>query len=239
MTHRLRTALLAILSPALLLLVSGCEPGQDDEMVPPTRTVTASPSPDVTAVPDTVPTGRGVVAPDVVVWASGNTLHVGRRSVDLAPVGLDGFVAVPGGVYVVRDGRLWFTDLTRLKDTGITGVTRLGATADASRILVDVATPGAGATYAFDAVTGSAVSPDGLTPVTAAERLRGPDRRGVVVPLGFRLAGWAGPRTFYGTAGAAGRPTSVVGCDLRTRSCDRVGTAAGTDPVVFGTGWSR
>lgn len=239
MTRRPGAVLAALCVTALLVLVSGCAFGTDDEMEQPTRTVTASPSPDTTAVPATVPVGRGVVPLGEVVWAQGDRLHVGARSVDLSPVAVDAFVSVPGGVYLLHQGQLWYTDLTRLKDTGLTGVTGLGVTADGGRILVTVGASG-GSAYAFDSVTGRAVSTEGLTAVTAAERLRGPDRRGVSVPPGFELVGWAGPNTFYGVARSSsrssGRPTTVVSCVLATRVCKRLGKVDASRSLLFGTG---
>jgi hypothetical protein len=217
-----------------LVLAGGCAAGDDDEMVPPTRTVTASPSPETTAAPSSVPVGQGKVSPADVVWSQGTALHVGRREVDLSPVGIDAFVVVPGGVFVLNNGELWFTDLSRLRGTGLTGVTALGVTADAARILVTTEQAGSTATYAYDTTSGRAVSTAGLAPVTADERLRGPDRSGVPVPKGFVLAGWAGPRTFYGVRN--GRTPAVVSCDVATRACVTVGAVKVPEPVRFGTG---
>jgi hypothetical protein len=225
-----------LLVAALVVLTSGCEIGQDDEMAPaPRRTITATPSPEQ-AIPTTVPVGKGKVSPTDVVWAQGNMLHVGKVSVDLSPVGIDAFVVVPGGVFVLYSGELWFTDLSRLRGTGLTGVTGLGVTADATRILVTEAKNGDAEDHAYDNRTGKAVSSEGVRPVTAGERLQGPDRSRVVVPKGFTLAGWAGARRFYGVAGKGAHPSAVVSCDLRTRACIRVGRIQGQDPVVFGTG---
>jgi len=218
------------------MLTSGCQLGEDDEMVQPTRTVTASPSPDTMLGPPRVPVGRGAVSSADVVWAQGTALHVGRRNVDLSPVGPEALLVVPGGVFVVNSGELWFTDLSRLRGTGLTRVTALGVTADATRILVTAEMSGAAATYAYDVASGRVVSSEGLTPVTAEERLRGPDRSGVGVPKGFVLAGWAGPTTFYGTAGDGGRPSAVVSCDVATRACTTLGGIEGDEPVVFGNG---
>lgn len=226
----------ALLAGAALVLTSGCTLGEDDEMVPPTRTVTATPSPATTAVPSSVPVGQGAVSSADVVWAQGNVLHVGGRDIDLSPVGIEAFVVVPGGVFVVNSGELWFTDLSRLRGTGLTGVTSLGVTADGSRLLVTGEPSGAEATYAFDTGTGRAVRSDGLTAVSSEERLRGPDRSRVPVPKGFEIAGWAGPTTFYGLVHRDGRPASVVSCDVRTRACATSGAVEGDEPVVFGTG---
>jgi hypothetical protein len=225
-----------LLVVTLLVLSSGCTIGDDDEMVQPSRTVTASPSPARTAAPTTLPVGQGTVSPADVVWAQGTRLHVGLRSVDLSPVGVDAFVVVPGGVYVLSGGELWFTDLGRLKGTGLTGVTGLGVTADASRILVTAPDTGTGSPYAYDTGTGRAVSSDGVTPVSAEERLRGRDRSGVDVPEGFQLAGWSAPTRFYGVAGGGGRRAAVVSCDVGTRKCTRLGAVEESPPVVFGSG---
>jgi hypothetical protein len=221
---------------AILLLVSGCQVGDDDEMVPPSRTVTVTPSPDVTAVPLTVPIGSGPVTPADVVWAQGSTLHVGKRSVDLAPVSVDAFVVVPGGVYVLDDGQLWFTDLARLRGTGLAGLSGLGATADAARILVTGPASAGSTSYAYDTGTGRAVSADGVVAVTPEERLHGPDRAGVRVPARFELAGWAGSRTFYGVAAGTSPASGVFSCSLTTLACARLGGIEAADPVVFGTG---
>jgi hypothetical protein len=232
---RRRGAARAALLAATLLLATGCTIGEDDEMVPPTRTVTASPSPDVTAAPASVPVGDGDVSPDDVVWAQGSALHVGRRSVDLSPAALEAFVVVPGGVFAVASGELWFTDLARLRGTGLTGVTGLQTTAGADRILVTLGGAG-GTTYAFDTATGQSVSPDGVVPLTPEDRLWGPDRAGMRVPDGFRLAGWAGDRTFYGVATPRPGAGSVVSCSLDTRRCTTLGRLEGSPPVIFGTG---
>ncbi len=201
-------------------------------MVQPSETITAAPSAAPTAPPATVPVGEGPVSPDDVVWAQGSVLHVGRRTVDLAPTTIESFVVVPGGVFVLASGELWLTDLTRLRGTGLTDVTALGVTADASRLLVT----GAGSAYAYDTGSGRAVSPRGLEPLSAQQRLDGPSRAGVTTPAGFEVAGWAGQTTFYGPVIAGGRPTAVVSCNLESRTCARLGATDGTDPVVFGTG---
>ena len=227
---------LAGLLAALLVLTTGCTLGEDDEMAPPPRrTVTASPSPQQVA-PSSVPTGEGEVSPADVVWAQGTVLHIGKQTVDLAPVRIDAFVVVPGGVYVVNSGELWFTDLSRLRGTGVTGVTGLGVTEDASRILVSVTKAGVESDHAYDTGTGKAASSDGITPVTAEQRLEGANRSGVAVPEGFELAGWAGATRFFGTVREQGRVTAVVTCGLATKTCTRLGAIEGQVPVVFGTG---
>ncbi len=213
MTRRPGAVLATLLLSALLLLATGCQLGTDDEMEPPTRTVTASPSPEVTAVPATVPVGRGVVSASDVVWAQGSRLHVGNRSVDLSPVAIDAFVSVPGGVYVLQQGELWYTDLTRLKGTGVTGVTDLGVTADGSRVLVTVATSGAGSAYAFDTATGRAVSSArrGAGDAGGATARAEPARRGGPARLRARRLGREDHLLRRGQpAGAAGRAWSAA-----------------------------
>lgn len=226
----------ALVAAAVLGLTGGCALGEDDEMVPPTRTITASPSPATTAVPQGVPVGDGAVSPSDVVWAQGTVLHVGRRDIDLSPAGIDAFVVVPGGVFVLSSGELWFTDLTRLRGTGLTGVSALGVTEDGTRILVTGKQSGAVATYAYDTGSGRAVRSDGLTAETMEQRLRGPDRSAVPVPEGFQIAGWAGPTTFYGVQSKAGRAVSVVSCEVTSRACTTLGAIEGAQPVVFGSG---
>ena len=63
-------------------------------------------------------------------------LHVGDRQVDLAPVEVDAFVVVHGGVFVLGGGELWFTDLARLRGTAQTEVTDVQVTAAADRLEV-------------------------------------------------------------------------------------------------------
>ena len=227
---------LAVILVALVVLTTGCALGEDDEMAPaPRRTVTASPSPQQ-VVPGSVPIGEGEVTQADVVWAQGTVLHIGKQTVDLAPVTIDAFVVVPGGVYVLNSGELWFTDLSRLRGTGITDVTGLGVTDDGSRILVSVTKAGVESDHAYDTGTGKAASSDGVTPVTAEQRLEGPDRSDVVVPEGFELAGWAGAARFYGTVRKEGRLTAVLSCGLASKTCTRQGAIEGQVPVVFGTG---
>jgi hypothetical protein len=233
-----------ILVAVLVALTTGCEVGQDDERAgPPRRTITASPSPDVTAAPTVVPVGEGKVSPADVVWAQGNVLHVEKRTIDLAPVGIDALVVVRGGVFVLSSGELWFTDLTRLRGTGLTDVTGLGVTADAHRILVSGQQGGVATAYGFDTRTGQAVDGTDVDVATAAELLGDPGTVDLAdgrwtgfVPKAFDAVGRAGESTVYGFALQGGRRTAVVGCDTATRRCARLGEVAGNAPVVFGTG---
>ncbi len=210
-----------LLGAAVLVLVSGCTVAQDDEMVPPTRTVTASPSPATPEIPSTVPVGRGRVEVTDAVWAEGRSLHVGTREVDLAPLSIDSLVVVPGGVYFLDGGRLWFTDLVRARDTGLTGVTRLWTTRTGDAIGVEVG--GAAPTVAgFDAGTGSSLPPSRVVPATLADRLGQavqvvlrPERSDVTAPPPDQAPpGRVGPGGF-GIVGGAGEP--LVAFDSGTR----------------------
>lgn len=156
-------------------LLAGCGGAPDEETVPrPARTVTATvtPSPQPVALPSEVPVGSGAVGPGDAVWAQDSTLHVGTRQVDLAPLGVDSFVVVPGGVYFLDRGELWFTDLARARGTGITGVTGLAADQDGTAILVETGGGGdEGRAQGYDATTGSAVPPEDVEPATVEDRL--------------------------------------------------------------------
>jgi hypothetical protein len=171
-TPRSRSLLSSLLVVAVLVLASGCRLGDDDEMVPPTRTVTASPSPRVTAVPSTIPVGDGKISPSDAVWAQDSVLHVGTGQVDLAPRRVDSFVVVPGGLYFVDHDQLWFTDLVRVRDTGLRGVTGLATNKDGSAIRVELSGPAS--VHAYDSRDGSSLSPDKVVPVTVADRLGSP-----------------------------------------------------------------
>jgi hypothetical protein len=233
-----------VLAVALVGVGAGCETTTDDEMVPrPRKTVTRTPTPSPSPAPASVPVGDGEVSPDDVVWAQGTVLHVGRRSVDLITVTVDAFVVVPGGVYVLSSGELWFTDLSRLRGTNLTDLTRLGATPDRSRVLLTGTQGRDSREYAYDTGSGQSVSSEGLEPATAAELLgeaggvevRRPRWTGAV-PDEFRPVGRAGRAQVYGLALEDGEPKAVLSCRETTRVCIRLGKLAGPDPVVFGSG---
>ena len=229
---------------ATLLASSGCEMGQDEELTPkPRRTVTRTPSPEPAPVPSSVPVGQGDVSPGDVVWAQGNVLHVGKRAVDLATVGVDAFVVVPGGVYVLFSGEVWFTDLTKLRGTRLTGVTGLGATADRSRVVVSRRDGDGTGVHAYDTRSGEVVDGADVQAASAQELLG--DVRGVevtrkrfrgAVPQVFEPVGRAGRSRVYGLAGGASAPTAVTSCELTRRTCTRLGAVDPADPVVFGSG---
>ena len=240
-----------------VLLAGGCTTGTDDELAPPpTRTVTATPSQSLAPAPATIPVGQGDVSPTDVVWAQGGVLHVDRRQVDLSPTDVEAFVVVPGGVFVLSGGELWFTDLARIRGTGQTDVTRVRTSADADRLEVVDTRSGHPAAQGYDTRTGRAVR-GAVETQTPAERRHGPGRfevrtgagptsvvdvqtgrpvRVAGLPQSFELGGWAGDSHFYGVAGTSGGTRSVVTCDLVRHRCTPTGRVTGSDPVVFGTG---
>jgi hypothetical protein len=199
----------SVLVALLVTLTSGCELGEDDEMAPkPTRTVTKSPAPEV---PASVPTGEGDVSPSTVVWAQESTLHFGTRQVDVAPLRIDSFVVVPGGVFFVSQSELWFTDLSRVRATGLMGVTRVSTTRDADALRVDLAT-GSDAVYAYDLSTGESIPSAQAVPATDAD-LRGTPKR-LVLPPGGAVEVRRGPGHFGLVGGDGGQ---LVAYDAVTR----------------------
>jgi hypothetical protein len=170
---------------ALVAITSGCELGQDDEMAPrPTRTITKAPSPapTTTAAPNKVPVGQGRVSPNSVVWAQESTLHFGTRQVDVSPLRIDSFVVVAGGVFFLSRSELWFTDLSRVRGTGFTGVTRVSTTRDADALVVESSAGSAGV-YAYDLRTGASMPSDQAVPATD-EDLRGTAEQVILRPAG-------------------------------------------------------
>jgi len=241
---------------ALCLLATGCTPGTDDELAPaPTRTITATPSQSVAPAPATVPVGKGAVSPSDVVWAQGSVLHVGQRQVDLGAVDVDALAVVPGGVFVLAGGELWFTDLRRLRGTAQTQVTQLRVSRGADRLAVTDTRSGRPLVQGYDTRTGRAVrgavhtlTPQQLragpgrfevrTGATGTSVIESATRRRVPVaglPAAFELGGWTGASAFYGLSGS-GATRAVIACDVVRHRCTRQGAATGSGPVVFGTG---
>ncbi|MGK2875704.1 MAG: hypothetical protein ACSLEW_08690 [Nocardioides sp.] len=220
-----KVLLAVLLAAALVVLTSGCEVGQDDEMASPTRTVTASPSPRTTAAPTTVPVGQGRVSTSTAVWAQDSTLHVGSNEVDVSPRNIDSFVVVAGGVFLLDRGELWFTDLRRVRDTGLRGVTRVSTTRDGRAMRVEVTTGSGGVdVHAYDVLSGASIPPGDAKPATAADRLGRPaqvvlrpERSDVspgvpVPPVPARL----GPGR-YGVVGGDGEPLDAFDSTTRRR----------------------
>jgi hypothetical protein len=241
----------------LVLAGAGCEVGTDDELAPPpTRTITASPSSSAPPAPATVPVGRGEVSPEDVVWAQGSVLHVGGREVDLAPLTVDAFVVVRGGVFVLAGGEVWFTDLSRLRGTGQTDVSGLRISADNRFLEVVDTRAGEELTQGYDTRTGRAVRADVATQ-SPEQRRQGPGRFEVTTssgsptvvdsrtgrtirlagaPRAFELGAWAEDSVFLGVGRPPRGPRSVVSCDAETRRCRAAGRVTGSAPVVFGVG---
>ena len=201
----------AVLVALLVTLTSGCELAEDDEMAPkPTRTVTRSAAPEV---PASVPTGEGDVSPASVVWAQESKLHFGTSRVDVAPMRIDSFVVVPGGVFFVSRSELWFTDLSRVRATGLMGVTRVSTTRDADALRVDLAR-GSDAVVAYDLATGKSIPPSRVVPATEAD-LRGAAKRVVLTP-GGEVEARRGPGQ-YGLVGGDGEQLVVYDATTRRR----------------------
>jgi hypothetical protein len=240
----------------LVVLASGCDVGTDDELAPsPTRTITATPSQSVAPAPATIPVGDGDVSPADVVWGQGSVLHVGRQRVDLAPIAVEALVTVQGGVFVLAEAELWFTDLKRVRGTGQTSVTGVRISADAELLAVIDTRSGHPLEQGYDTRTGKAVR--GKVDTRTPQQLRqGPGRfevragaggtsvietgtgrevRVAGLPPTFRVGGWSGDSVFYGIA-TRGTDRSVVSCDLVRHRCTGQGAVQGSAPVVFPTG---
>lgn len=241
MTRRHPRHLTSLLVTALVGFSAGCATGNDDEMAPPPSPVTSAPSASPIAGPTVLPVGNGKVTRADTVWAQGGLLHVDRRSVDLSPVRIDAFVVTGGGVYLLSNGELWFTDLSRLRGTGLTGVSSLGVTADGARLLVTTDA----ATDAYDTRTGRSVSSEGLEPLSAQQRLGtavGVDTDGtrvIVRPTGKgRLSGRTGSGRFGVALTRVGTPVAFdTGTGQRVRLRGTVPRnlelAGWTTPVSF------
>ena len=158
----------------LVALVSGCQVGAEDREARPAPP-SAPPTPTPRPAPATLPVGTGEVAPDDVVWAQGSSLHVGRRTVDVAPLNIDSLVVVPGGVFFLDHRELWMTDLDRVRPTRVTGVTRL-ATTVAGDALVVASDDGVGGTaaHAWDTRTGKALAQRTVRPASVTDLLGKP-----------------------------------------------------------------
>jgi hypothetical protein len=129
---RLGTAVLAaVVTVSAAASLAGCG-APDDETVPPVVTTTVPPEPP-TNLAD-LPVGTGDVAPGDRVRARGGVLEVDHRTVDLAPLRVDDFVVVRGGIFFRNGTELWFTDLGRARGTGYTDVRSLVASPDGRRL---------------------------------------------------------------------------------------------------------
>lgn len=237
----------------LVLTASGCQRGQDDELADrPTRTVTVTPSPTVQP-PDRVPLGGATGFTDDLVWAQGNTLHVGGRELDLSPVAVEDVVATPTGAYVLARGELWSVDLRRAEGAGLPTVERVGLSRDGRSLLVDLA--GDTRRRAYDVGTGRLVEGRAPAALTAADRRTGPGAYAVTaaadgpptvttaagdpvevadLPDGFEPRTWPTASTVAGLAEAADGNRTLVSCSLAGAArCRTLGTADGPEEVVL------
>lgn len=112
-------------------LLSGCQTQPDDELVRPEVTTTLAP--ELPGLPS-LPVGSGPVRPSDDVSVEGSTVRVGERSVPLAPLRVDAYAVVRGGVFFLNGDELWFTDLSRAQPTGFTDVASLASSPDGRRI---------------------------------------------------------------------------------------------------------
>lgn len=233
---------LVALSAAVVVL-AGCAPGVDDEIAPrpaATRTVTAPPPPAQSALPASVPFGTAGLSPRAAAWAQGSRLGVrGLGTRDLSPLRVDAFVVTPGGIYFLHGDHAWYTDLTVVKDTGISAATTLAASADGRLLRVAVRTPaGDSAERVYDTGTGLPAPNDEFTPASEVDLLGEPVR----VDLGdtVRLRGDATTAARLGPGRAFGLvtrgPGAIVPFDARTgRRVDLAGAVpSGLDLV----GWT-
>ncbi len=161
-----------LLALAFVLAAAGCSISEDEEMRPrPTHTVTGTQSAlPRRAVPARVPVPGAdapPIGPGTRPWVRGSVLHVADREVDVAPLRVDAWVVVPGGIYFLDGDKLWLTDLSRVRDTGLDDVERLETTPDGSRVVVRFGGPGRPTAYAFDTRSGDRVAPGGLDTLPA------------------------------------------------------------------------
>lgn len=237
---------------ALAVVMGGCARGQDDELAPrPTRTVTVTPSPTVRP-PDRVPVGRAAFE-GRVVWAQGSALHVGDRTLDLAPVRVDRLVTTPSGVYVLARGELWSVDLRRAQGAGLPRVERVGLSRDGGSLLVDLA--GDRQRRAYDVTTGRLQPGPAPAPLTREVQRTGPGEYAVTtaadgsprvsaadgsavevadLPDRLRPEVWPTPSRVAGVATATDGSESVVSCSLEGAArCTTLGKVRAGEPARF------
>lgn len=120
---------LAALASVVALALTACGVPDDEAARPP---ASAAPMPLDHLAP--LPVGKAELGPGDRVRARGSTLVVDGRVVDLAPMRVDEFVAVHGGVFFRNGTELWFTDLDRARATGYSDVESLAASPDGRRL---------------------------------------------------------------------------------------------------------
>ena len=152
----------AALTVVLAATLGACG-APDDETERPTATTTLPP--EVPTDLADLPVGHGKVGPGDRVRAHGNTLRVNGRAIDLAPLQVNDFAVVEGGVFFRNETELWFTDLGRAEPTPYTDVQSLVASPDGRRFAFLDLQHGPKDTYgtplaislAYDATTGKAL----------------------------------------------------------------------------------
>ena len=127
------TAVLRALAGVLLaaLVLGGCG-APDDETARPRATTTLPP--ELPKDLPLLPVGRGDVGPGDTVSARGSTLVVNGKRVSLAPMRIDEFAVVQGGVFFRNGLELWFTDLSRARATGFGDVGSVVASTDGRKM---------------------------------------------------------------------------------------------------------
>lgn len=111
------------------VLLAGCATSPDDEMVPrPTAVTTlvsraASPLPRLTH-------GASTYVQGVPARVRDGSIHVGPRTVSVAPLRADQAVASRGGTYFLNAGELWYLGGHGARSTGFDAVTHLVVSAD-------------------------------------------------------------------------------------------------------------
>jgi hypothetical protein len=152
----------AVVGAALVVTLAACG-ATDDEAARPVVTTTLPPEAP-TDLAD-LPVGTGDIGPGDRARAHGSVLKVNGREIDLAPLRVDEFAVVKGGIFFRNRFELWFTDLGRARATGYTDVQSLVASPDGRRFAFldlqhgpkdDFGTPLA-ISIAYDATTGTSL----------------------------------------------------------------------------------
>lgn len=223
----LRSGLAVVLAA---LLLAGCARGTDDELQPrptPTVTVTADP---VQELPERLDLASDLDFTEEVVWAAGTDLHVGGRTVGLAPLQPEELVVLPTGILVRTGTEVWFTAGRQAQGLPLPPVTSLGVSRDGSQVVLGLGDRDE--PVAYDLV-GRLVDPRAVAPRRDEQRVvAGPGD--LPVPAGLEVRGWLSGTSPYGLRGR-----TVLACDLSGRGpqcdeVDRVPRADDLDELLFG-----
>lgn len=253
--------LVALLSAgALVASLTACTTATDDELEPvqtPTVTVTKDP---VQALPEQLGLSSDVDFDGEVVWADGSQLHVGERTIDVAPLVPEDVVVLDQGLVVLADSRVWFVAGRSGQGLPLPLTSSLGLSADGSQLVLDV--EDRDEPVAYD-TSGTRVAEGSVAALRSPRRTtRGPgeyavlaggagvrvvDAVGSMVPVqrlpdDLSVRGWTGPRTFFGVGRLPDTDyvdgaTSVVSCTLGEQArCRALGSTrtADADDLVFG-----